>query len=100
MHVLESIWLFFQDQILGMQWLSDLLGWGLSAVGLDISGRIGGSIRFFIFMYFSYVLMFYSGIWAACVAASSSCPARLGCGSTEKFVPAFTRSASLFSKAV
>ena len=49
LHVLESIWLFFQDQILGMQWLSDLLGWGLSAVGLDISGRIGGSIRFFIF---------------------------------------------------
>ncbi|MDD6611167.1 MAG: permease [Clostridiales bacterium] len=32
-----------------MKWLKDLIGSGLSAVGLDISSKIGGSIHFFIY---------------------------------------------------
>ena len=32
-----------------MQWLSDLVGAGLSALGLDTSSRLGGSIHFFIY---------------------------------------------------
>ena len=43
------IWTLIQNQILGMKWLKDLIGSGLSAVGLDISSKIGGSIHFFIY---------------------------------------------------
>lgn len=49
MQVVESIWLFFQNEILGMKWLNVLIGNGLSALGLDITGRLGGSIQFFIY---------------------------------------------------
>ena len=41
------IWNFIQDQILGMQWLNELIGLGLSALGVDVDSRMGGSIRFF-----------------------------------------------------
>lgn len=44
-----SVWSFIQNQILGMKWLNELIGSGLSALGIDVSGRIGGSIRFFIY---------------------------------------------------
>lgn len=43
------VWQFIQDQILGMKWLNALIGRGLSAVGLDITGRVGGSIQFFLY---------------------------------------------------
>ena len=44
-----SVWQFIQTQVLGMQWLSDLVGAGLSALGLDLSSRLGGSVHFFIY---------------------------------------------------
>ena len=44
-----GVWDFIQDQVLGMKWLNELLGIGLSALGLDVNGRIGGSIQFFIY---------------------------------------------------
>lgn len=40
---------FIQNQVLGMQWLNELIGMGMSAISLDITGRIGGSIQFFIY---------------------------------------------------
>lgn len=43
------VWQFIQDQILGMKWLNARIGRGLSAVGLDITGRVGGSIQFFLY---------------------------------------------------
>jgi uncharacterized membrane protein YraQ (UPF0718 family) len=46
---MQVAWDFFQKQILGMQWLNDLIGRLLSAMGLDITGRIGASIQFFIY---------------------------------------------------
>ena len=49
MEVVNSIWLFFQDQILGMKWLNGLIGDGLSLLGLDINSRLGGSIQFFLY---------------------------------------------------
>ncbi|MHB8963644.1 MAG: permease [Saccharofermentanales bacterium] len=49
MQILESIWLFFQNQILGMQWLNTLAGQAVSALGLDIEGWLGGSIQFFLY---------------------------------------------------
>ena len=44
-----GVWDFIQDQVLGMQWLNALIGMGLSALGLDVTGQIGGSIQFFIY---------------------------------------------------
>lgn len=46
---MQVIWDFIQNQILGMRWLYDLIGLLLGKCGLDTSGRIGGSIQFFIF---------------------------------------------------
>ena len=48
MEVLKSIGLFIQNQILGMKWLNVVIRNGLSAIGVDVSTRIGGSILFFI----------------------------------------------------
>ena len=44
-----GVWQFFQDEILGMKWLNGLIGNGLSALGLDIGGRLGGSVQFFLY---------------------------------------------------
>lgn len=49
MEILKSIWLFIQNQVLGMKWLNEVIGNGISAVGLDVSSRVGGSIQFFIY---------------------------------------------------
>ena len=46
---MRIIWDFFQNQILGMKWLNEVIGVGLSAVGLDIESRIGASIQFFLY---------------------------------------------------
>ena len=42
-------WQFFQDEILGMKWLNRLIGNVLSLLGLDIDGRLGGSVQFFLY---------------------------------------------------
>lgn len=88
------IWDFIQNQILGMKWLNELIGSLLSSVGLDITGKIGGSIQFFLydvikitillcFLIFviSYIQSYFPperskkimgkfhGIWANCIAA-------------------------------
>lgn len=44
-----GVWQFIQDQVLGMKWLNEVIGAGLSVAGLDVTGRIGGSIQFFIY---------------------------------------------------
>ena len=49
MDLLNSFWLFMQDQVLGMKWLNALSGKGLLAAGLDTSSRWGGSIQFFLY---------------------------------------------------
>ena len=49
MEVLRSIWLFIQNQVLGMKWLNEVIGNGLNALGVDITSRWGGSIQFFIY---------------------------------------------------
>ena len=47
--MLRNIWDFFQNEVLGMKWLNRLISSGLTAVGLDTSGKVGGSIQFFIY---------------------------------------------------
>lgn len=46
---MKTGWDFFQNEVLGMKWLSRLIGSGLNAAGLDTSSRIGGSVQFFIY---------------------------------------------------
>lgn len=46
---MEILWGFFQNQILSMKWLNELVGSLLSSFGLDINSRIGSSVQFFIY---------------------------------------------------
>ena len=43
------MWDFIQDQVLGMKWLNELIGKGVSLLGLDTSSRWGGSVQFFLY---------------------------------------------------
>jgi len=88
------IWDFIQNQVLGMKWLSELIGNLLTAMGVDISERLGGSIQFFFFdvikivvllcvliFIISYIQSYFPperskkilgrfhGLWANCIAA-------------------------------
>ena len=49
MNALKTAWDFFQDEVLGMNWLERLLATILNAAGLDTTGKIGGSIHFFLY---------------------------------------------------
>ena len=49
METLKTIWDFFQNEVLGMNWLNRLIETFLNACGLDTTGKIGGSIQFFIY---------------------------------------------------
>lgn len=49
MEFLKSVGGFLQNQVLAMKWLNKLIGDFLSMLGLDISGRLGGSVQFFLY---------------------------------------------------
>lgn len=49
MGALKIGWDFFQNEVLGMGWLSRLISTMLNACGLDTTSRVGGSIQFFIY---------------------------------------------------
>lgn len=88
------MWTFIQDQVLGMRWLDQAVGAGLSALGVDTASRWGGSLRFFFYdtikitvllccliFLISYIQSYFPperskkimgrfhGIWANCMAA-------------------------------
>jgi hypothetical protein len=44
-----SIFGWLNDQLLRMQWLSDLVTAAVSAAGLDPASRVGGSVQFFVY---------------------------------------------------
>ncbi|PJN94365.1 hypothetical protein CNY89_14960, partial [Amaricoccus sp. HAR-UPW-R2A-40] len=44
-----GVFSWMNDQLLRMQWLSDLVAAGVSAVGLDPASRLGGSVQFFVY---------------------------------------------------
>ena len=46
---MKEIWLFFQNQILKMNWLNEVIALLLTSVGIDINSNIGASIQFFIY---------------------------------------------------
>lgn len=49
MEALKTIWDFFKNEVLGMNWLNRLIETILNACGLDTTGKIGASIQFFIY---------------------------------------------------
>lgn len=49
MQILKTSWDFFQTEVLGMSWLNRIIGTILNACGLDTTGRVGGSIQFFLY---------------------------------------------------
>ena len=46
---MKEIWMFLQNQILGMKWLNEIIGVLLTSLGLDINSNIVASIQFFIY---------------------------------------------------
>jgi len=44
-----ATWDFFQNQVLGMQWLHDLLPTLLAASGIDATSRVGSTLHFFLY---------------------------------------------------
>ena len=44
-----SVFEWLNNQLLRMQWLSDLVRWGVEALGLDMNSRLGGSVHFFVY---------------------------------------------------
>lgn len=49
MQILSAVWAFFQNQILGMQWLNTLAGRILSVLGLKADSMLYGALQFFLF---------------------------------------------------
>lgn len=49
MDSIRVFWDFFQNQILGMKWLNEVIGDVLSGIGLDIESKVGASIQFFLY---------------------------------------------------
>ena len=49
MTMLQTIWDVFQKQVLGMAYLDDLIGRLLSVLGMNLSNRWIGSLRFFLY---------------------------------------------------
>ena len=43
------MWTFFQEHVLGMKWLNELVGEGLTRMGVDVTSRWGGSLQFFLY---------------------------------------------------
>ena len=57
------MWTFFQNQILGMKWLNILVGKILLVFGLDIDGRVGGTVQFFVYDTIKIILLLCSLIF-------------------------------------
>lgn len=49
MDAIKTGWNFFQNQVLGMKWLDELIENGLAAMGLDTANRWVGSAQFFVY---------------------------------------------------
>ena len=51
------VWDFIQDQILSMKWINELIGKGLSLLGLDLTNRWVGSVQFFLYDVIKIVIL-------------------------------------------
>ena len=51
------MWEFIQDQLLGMKWLNDFIGFLLSSFGLDTDSAVVSAIRFFLYDVIKIVIL-------------------------------------------
>ena len=49
MQGVKSVWDFIQNEVLGMKWLDRLIGSLLESLGLDVGGKVGGTVQFFLY---------------------------------------------------
>lgn len=49
MNIIKTVWIFIQDEILGMHWLNNIVARLLNYFNIDTSSSLGGSINFFIY---------------------------------------------------
>lgn len=49
MDKIQTIWDFFQNEILGMKWLNRIFENLLNMIGVDTQSRIGASLQFFLY---------------------------------------------------
>ncbi len=63
MNAIKAIWDFIQNQILGMKWLNEAIGSGLSVLGLNTANRWVASVQFFIYDTIKIVLLLCSLIF-------------------------------------
>lgn len=47
--IIKNGWLFFQNEVLGMQWLNRLISLGLEKAGLDSTNPFKGTLQFFLY---------------------------------------------------
>lgn len=63
MEMFAAAWDFFQQEVLGMNWLNRLIEMILNACGMDTAGRVGGSILFFIYDSIKIMMLLGVLIW-------------------------------------
>lgn len=63
MQIIKDVWNFIQNQILGMKWLNDAIGFTLSALGLDINNHWVASTQFFVYDVIKITLLLCSLIF-------------------------------------
>lgn len=73
---MSNMWLFIQNQLLGMAWLRELTGHWLTALGLDLSSRLGGSLHFFVYDIMKILLLLALLIFIISYIQSSFPPER------------------------
>ncbi|NHM16822.1 permease [Eggerthellaceae bacterium zg-887] len=73
---MEAVGSFVTDQLLKMQWLSDLVAALLGAAGLDVSSQWGGTVQFFIYDTIKIVVLLCVTIFAVSYVQSYFPPER------------------------
>ncbi len=46
---MKKIWLFIFDNIIGLKWINDVIGYFLELIGIDINTTFGGALQFFVY---------------------------------------------------
>ncbi len=46
---MKKVWLFVFDNIIGLKWVNDVVGYFLNLIGIDITSQLGGAVQFFIY---------------------------------------------------
>ncbi len=71
-----NVFAWMNDQLLRMQWLSDLVTTGVVSIGLDPASRIGGSVQFFVYDVIKIFILLSVLIFAISYAQSYFPPER------------------------